>query len=60
MSRGLRVVQIDDLEVNFPFEPYDIQKHLMSKVVECIKTVWDVIYRGVCIFINFENNFILS
>ncbi|CAG7693054.1 unnamed protein product [Allacma fusca] len=31
------VFKIDDLDIHFPFEPYDVQKDLMSKVVECLR-----------------------
>lgn len=29
---------INDIPVNFPFEPYDVQKVFMEKVIESLKT----------------------
>jgi hypothetical protein len=33
------VFNVGELEIQFPFEPYDVQKDLMTKVIECIDTV---------------------
>jgi len=33
------VFSVDDLDIHFPFDPYDVQKDLMTKVVECINIV---------------------
>ncbi|XP_045480526.1 regulator of telomere elongation helicase 1 homolog [Harmonia axyridis] len=30
------ITKINDIDVIFPFEPYDIQKNYMSKVIECL------------------------
>ncbi len=33
------VFPIDELDVHFPFEPYDVQKELMRRVIDCVKNV---------------------
>lgn len=33
------VFAVGDLDIQFPFVPYDVQKELMKKVVECIDKV---------------------
>lgn len=30
-------IKINNIVVNFPFEPYDVQKTYMSKVIECLQ-----------------------
>ncbi len=32
-------IEIRNLVVSFPYEPYDIQKDYMEKVIECLQTV---------------------
>lgn len=32
-------VVIREVDVRFPFEPYDVQKAYMSKVIECLQNV---------------------
>lgn len=31
------VVQINDISVDFPFEPYDVQKEYMAKIIESLQ-----------------------
>lgn len=32
-------IEIRGIPVKFPYEPYDLQKEYMSKVIECLQTV---------------------
>lgn len=32
-------IEINNLTVDFPYEPYEIQKEYMSKIVECLQGV---------------------
>lgn len=32
------IVNINDIPVDFPFEPYSVQKQYMQKVIECVET----------------------
>ncbi len=34
-------VLLEGLEVKFPYDPYEIQKDLMSAVIKCIQNVSD-------------------
>jgi hypothetical protein len=33
------VFTVGDVDIQFPFVPYDVQKELMKKVLECIQKV---------------------
>lgn len=32
------IVQINNVSVQFPFEPYDVQKEYMEKIIESLRT----------------------
>ena len=32
-------IVINGIPIRFPFEPYDVQKEYMTKVIECLQTV---------------------
>lgn len=48
---------ISGIPVSFPFEPYDVQRHYMEKVIECLdKSANSVLESPTGMDLTFEND----